>query len=205
MDQLLQRARAFRAWFLALEPARRLWLLAIGGLGLAGLVIAWQVATYERLVPVVDTPMDTTTTHAIVEHLKSIDEVYDVEEGTGRVLVRDHRVADLRVSLGGQGLVSDKTVGLELFEESRFGSTRFVEHIRYVRGLQGEVERALNSFDSVRSWVCTSSPITTSKCGWSALMRAPAGAAGGDLCAADRRRPPAARSPRSCSSVSSSS
>jgi len=151
MDQLLQRARAFRAWFLALEPARRLWLLAIGGLGLAGLVIAWQVATYERLVPVVDTPMDTTTTHAIVEHLKSIDEVYDVEEGTGRVLVRDHRVADLRVSLGGQGLVSDKTVGLELFEESRFGSTRFVEHIRYVRGLQGEVERALNSFDSVRS------------------------------------------------------
>ncbi len=151
MDQLLKRLQAFRAWFAALEPARRMWFLAIGGLGLAGLVIAWQVATYERLVPVVDAPMDTNTTHAIIEHLKSIEEPYEVEEGTGRVLVRDHRASALRVSLGGQGLVSDNTVGLELFEESRFGSTRFVEHVRYVRGLQGEVERALNSFDSVQS------------------------------------------------------
>ncbi len=151
MDSIIKRAQAFVSWFQGLEQARRMWFLAITGLALAGLVVAWQVATYQRMVPLYDRPLDPATTNDIVNHLKSTEQTYSLQTGTGLVMVPDHTVEALRVELQGGGMVTDKNVGLELFEENRFGSTQFVEHVRYTRGLQGEIERQLNSLDPVRA------------------------------------------------------
>lgn len=151
MDSIIKRVKAFASWFQGLEQARRMWFLAITGLALAGLVVAWQVATYQRMVPLYDRPLDPATTNDIVNHLKSTEQTYSLQTGTGLVMVPDHTVEALRVELQGGGMVTDKNVGLELFEENRFGSTQFVEHIRYTRGLQGEIERQLNGLDPVRA------------------------------------------------------
>ena len=151
MDSIMKRAKAFISWFQGLEQARRMWFLAITGLALAGLVVAWQVATYERMVPLYDRPLDPATTNDIVNHLKSAEQTYSLQTGTGLVMVPDYTVESLRVELQGGGMVTDKNVGLELFEENRFGSTQFVEHVRYTRGLQGEIERQLNGLDPVRA------------------------------------------------------
>ena len=151
MNALTQRFLAFRAWFLALEQARRMWFLAIAGLGVAGLVVAFEVATFVPMVPLFESHIDPATTRDVITHLEQQQVSYTIERGTDRVFVPDAKRDQLRMELMGGGMVSGKNIGLELFEENRFGSTKFVEHIRYVRGLQGEIERQINGFDSVRS------------------------------------------------------
>lgn len=151
MNALTKRFTAFRAWFLGLEQARRMWFLAIAGLGVAGLVVAFEVATYVPMVPLFDSHIDPATTRDVIAHLDQQEVSYTIERGTDRVFVPDASRDQLRMELMGGGTVSGKNIGLELFEENRFGSTKFVEHIRYVRGLQGEIERQINGFDSVRS------------------------------------------------------
>jgi len=143
--------QAFLTWFNGLESARRMWFLAIAGLGLASLAVAFGVATYQPMVPLFKTSLDSASSTEVMNYLESKEIVYDIERGSDRILVPDQLADSLRMQLTGNGMVSSKNVGLELFEENRFGSTKFVEHVRYVRGLQGELERSINGFDTVRS------------------------------------------------------
>ena len=150
MDSIRARLEAFRTWFQELESTRRLWFLAIVGLGLVGLVVAWEMATYTPMVPLYERAQDPATSSEIISHLAAANVPYEIERGTDRILVPDTARDQLRMELSGGGLIDDKGVGLELFEDNRFGSTKFVEHVRYVRGLQGEIERQINSFEAVR-------------------------------------------------------
>ena len=150
MDSIRARLEAFRTWFQELESTRRLWFLAIVGLGLVGLVVAWEMATYTPMVPLYERAQDPATSSEILSHLAAANVPYEIERGTDRILVPDTARDQLRMELSGGGLIDDKGVGLELFEDNRFGSTKFVEHVRYVRGLQGEIERQINSFEAVR-------------------------------------------------------
>jgi flagellar M-ring protein FliF len=149
MDTLTRRLAAFRAWFSGLEQARKMWFVAISGLAMAGLVVAFEVATNVAMAPLFDSGVDPRTNGEIVAFLEARGTDHTVEAGTDRILVPLRERERLRLHLQNEGIVSDKLVGLELFDENRFGSTRFVEHVRYVRGLQGEIERQINLFDQV--------------------------------------------------------
>ena len=149
MERLRTWLNAFKTWFDGLDQTRRTWFIVSAALGTAIVVGAINMATYVHMVPLFEQPLEAKASNNVIAHLKQADIKYEIERGTDKILVPDAARDALRLELTGGGMVDGKAVGLELFEENRFGSTKFVEHVRYVRGLQGEIERQINGFAAV--------------------------------------------------------
>ena len=86
---------------------------------------------------------------AITEELKKKNIVYKVEGNGTRILVPSNKVYDLRLSLVSQGLPKEGQVGFEIFDNTDFKTTRFVQELNYRRALQGELARTISRFDEV--------------------------------------------------------
>lgn len=71
--------------------------------------------------------------------------------GGGTIIEVDEGDVDrARLLLAEQGLPKGGEVGLqELFDEPKFGRTRFDQKVMYVRGMQGELERTISNLDAV--------------------------------------------------------
>jgi len=142
----LQRLRTFYA---TLTPQRRMSLTASVFVSLAITAALWGWATYDPYVPLFEQPLDPKTTAQVLEQLKVEQIDYKLERGTDRLLVPDSSRDQLALTFRGSSLLSTQGTGLEILENNKFGSTRFVEHVRWVRGLQGEIERQINGFGQV--------------------------------------------------------
>lgn len=89
---------------------------------------------------------------AIVEKLKAQKIKYEVRaDGTTVAVSPPDAVQELRMSLAAEGLPKRGTVGYELFDSASLGTTVFAEKIKYIRASQGEIERTIESLDSVAS------------------------------------------------------
>jgi len=56
-----------------------------------------------------------------------------------------------RLNLAGKGMPSGGGVGFEIFEKSTFGMSEFTQRVNYLRALQGEISRTVNSLEAVQS------------------------------------------------------
>jgi len=110
-------------------------------------VVAW--ATHDPMVTLFDQPLDPKTTAEVIEQLKADQIKYRLERGTDRIMVPNSKRDLIGISMRGSNLFAERGTGLEILEDNKFGSTRFVEHVRWIRGLQGELERQINGFDQV--------------------------------------------------------
>lgn len=71
-------------------------------------------------------------------------------EGNGNVItVPSDKVYDLRLALAADGIPKGGFVGYEIFDESDFGTTEFVQKLNRQRALQGELSRTIQAFDQV--------------------------------------------------------
>jgi len=149
VDRLNELIARWRVFYGALPPQRRFSLVSslLASLALTAVVVAW--ATHDPMVALFDQPMDAKTTAEIIEQLKADEIKYRLERGTNRLLVPSSKRDAVGIGLRGSSLFSERGTGLEILEENKFGSTRFVEHVRWIRGLQGELERQINGFDQV--------------------------------------------------------
>ena len=88
----------------------------------------------------------------IVEKLKEKQVKYQIS-GDGDIIAVSppEMVHELRLSLAAEGLPKGGTVGFEIFDNTNFGTTSFVEKLKFVRAIQGELERTISSLDSVSS------------------------------------------------------
>lgn len=88
----------------------------------------------------------------IVEKLKEKQVKYQIR-GNGDIIAVSppEMVHELRLSLAAEGLPKGGTVGFEIFDNTNFGTTSFVEKLKFVRAIQGELERTISSLDSVSS------------------------------------------------------
>lgn len=59
-------------------------------------------------------------------------------------------VHELRLEFAAAGIPKGKSTGFEIFDESTLGQTGFVEMLKAIRALQGELERTIRSIDAVR-------------------------------------------------------
>lgn len=73
-----------------------------------------------------------------------------VQQGTA-VVVPSAQVYDLRIKLATEGLPQGGGVGFEIFDKSTFGMTEFVQKLNYIRAVQGELMRTINSISQVSS------------------------------------------------------
>ena len=88
----------------------------------------------------------------IVEKLKEKQVKYQIR-GDGDIIAVSppEMVHELRLSLAAEGLPKGGTVGFEIFDNTNLGTTSFVEKLKFVRAIQGELERTISSLDSVSS------------------------------------------------------
>ena len=85
----------------------------------------------------------------IIEKLKEKRVPYKIE-GDGNVIsVSENKVYDIRLELAAEGLPKGGFVGYEIFDNSEFGTTEFVQKLNRQRAIQGELARTIQSFEQV--------------------------------------------------------
>jgi len=85
----------------------------------------------------------------IVEKLKEQKIPYRLNaSGTG-IMVPAQKVYEVRLTMAGSGIPRGGTVGFEIFDETKFGASEFVQKLNYQRALQGELARTIKQFGEV--------------------------------------------------------
>lgn len=87
----------------------------------------------------------------IVQKLKEQQVDYRLSRGGTVIEVPRDQVLDLRLSLAGEGVPRNGTVGFEIFDNPTVSATNFVEQLNYQRALQGELQRTINEMDNIES------------------------------------------------------
>ena len=88
---------------------------------------------------------------AIVAELEKQNIPYKFSEGGSAILVPADQVHQARLRLAAQGLPKGGNIGFELLENQKFGVSQFVEQVNFQRGLEGELERSIQSISAVQA------------------------------------------------------
>ena len=86
---------------------------------------------------------------AVIESLQQQNIPYKFAEGGGALMVPSDRVHEVRLKMAAQGLPKGGTVGFELMENQKFGTSQFLEQVNFQRALEGELARSVQSMASV--------------------------------------------------------
>lgn len=86
---------------------------------------------------------------AIIESLQQQNIPYKFADGGGALLVPGNLVHEVRLRLASQGLPKGGTVGFELMETQKFGTSQFLEQVNYQRALEGELARSMQTLAAV--------------------------------------------------------
>ena len=93
--------------------------------------------------------LDTGDAARITERLKEKRIPYVLEGGGSAILVPDEMVYQLRLDLASEGIPRGQSVGFEIFDKLSFGTTEFVQRLKYQQALQGELARTIMEFDAI--------------------------------------------------------
>lgn len=88
---------------------------------------------------------------AIVAKLQEKNIPYRVGGAGNTIMVPAAKVHELRLTLAGEGLPNGGQVGFEVFDNTNFGATKFVQELNFRRALQGELARTINQFKEVKN------------------------------------------------------
>ncbi len=87
----------------------------------------------------------------VVAFLKKQRIPYRVNEKNGLIEVPRKDIYEVRMLLAKSGIPSRNQVGLEIFDKTKLGDTEFVQHINYIRAIQGELERSIETIRGIKS------------------------------------------------------
>jgi flagellar M-ring protein FliF len=87
---------------------------------------------------------------AIVAALAQLNIPYQNTDG-GAIMVPADKVHDVRLKLASQGLPKGGSVGFDLMDNQKFGTTQFQEQVNFQRGLEGELARSIQSLSAVQN------------------------------------------------------
>ena len=88
---------------------------------------------------------------AIIASLQQMNIPYKFSDGGGAILVAGDKVPETRLRLASQGLPKGGSVGFELMDNQKFGTSQFAEQMNYQRSLEGELARSIESISAVES------------------------------------------------------
>lgn len=87
----------------------------------------------------------------VIAALTQLNVPHRFTEGGGAIMVPAQQVHETRLRLASQGLPKGGTVGYELMENQKFGTTQFQERLNFQRGLEGELARSIMALSAVQS------------------------------------------------------
>lgn len=122
-------------------------LLVAASMGLIVFVSRWATQPeYEVLF----SNLEEADASGIVERLKEQKVSFRLRnEGRTIDVSPPAMVHEVRLSMAGLGLPKGGNVGFELFNETKLGQTMLSEAVNYIRSLQGELERTIQSIDAI--------------------------------------------------------
>jgi flagellar M-ring protein FliF len=88
---------------------------------------------------------------AIVKELEAAKIPYGISGGGTVIEVPRGLIYQTRLRLAGKGVPAGSGVGFEIFEKTPFGVSEFTQQVNYLRALQGELSRTINSIAAVQS------------------------------------------------------
>ena len=88
---------------------------------------------------------------AIIASLQQMNVPYKFSENGGAILVLAEKVPEARLMLASQGLPKGGSVGFELMDNQKFGTSQFAEQLNYQRSLEGELARSIETISTVES------------------------------------------------------
>lgn len=113
--------------------------------GLLSLTTAGKDASYKVLF----SGLNQADAGEVVTKLKDQRIPYKLSDDGGAILVPAAQVYEVRLTLAGEGLPRGGGVGFEIFNQTSFGQTDFVQRLNYQRALQGELARTIMNFQQV--------------------------------------------------------
>jgi flagellar M-ring protein FliF len=119
----------------------------------ASIAIGIIVAMWTRSPDIVPlyAQLDPTETQTIMDSLDSMGVSYKYDRTNG-IMVNIDKVDNVRMKLAAQGLPKTSAVGYELLDQSsNFGTSQFMENVRYRRSLEGELAKTIMGLDAIRS------------------------------------------------------
>lgn len=75
---------------------------------------------------------------------------FKVDEKNGSIVVSDKQSDQARMFIMTEGVLSNSSVGFEIFDNSEFGMTEFSQKINYKRALEGELSRTISSLNEIK-------------------------------------------------------
>jgi flagellar M-ring protein FliF len=132
-------------------PVGRKLLLAAGVVALLVLLVTGGLWTQREDYKVLFANVSDKDGGAIIAQLSQMNVPYKFTEGGTAILVPADKVHDARLRLAQAGLPRGGTVGLELMDTARFGTTQFQERLNFQRGLEGELVRSITSLSAVQA------------------------------------------------------
>jgi flagellar M-ring protein FliF len=132
-------------------PMRNKLMLAIGAAAMAAIIAAAAMWARTPDYRVLFSNLSDRDGGAVVAALSQMNVPYKFSEGGGVIMIPADKVHDTRLRLASQGLPKGGTVGFELVETQKFGTTQFQERLNYQRGLEGELVRSITALSAVSS------------------------------------------------------
>ena len=87
----------------------------------------------------------------IIDFLKKNRIDFKVDDRTGTIKVPKSRVYEVRMMLAKAGIPGSNEVGFEIFDKTKFGVTEFVQKINYMRAIQGELARSIETIRGIKT------------------------------------------------------
>jgi flagellar M-ring protein FliF len=147
MDKTLEQIRAFLR---GLSINQRLML--VGSAVLLGLTVwffvrLFSAAEYKNLY----TGLDPTDTQKIVQRLSMENISFQLSSDGTSIDVPMDKLDRIRVEMASQNLPHTGRLGFELFDKPNWSSSDFSERVNYQRALEAELERTIETMDTVES------------------------------------------------------
>lgn len=86
----------------------------------------------------------------VVEGLKELKVDYKIGQNGQSILVPKDSLNETKLNLLSTGITMDKTVGLEIFNNSDYGMTEFAQKVNFQRAMQGELARTIMSLKEIK-------------------------------------------------------
>ncbi|HMO96141.1 MAG TPA: flagellar basal-body MS-ring/collar protein FliF [Tepidiformaceae bacterium] len=134
----------------ALPQTRQMMLGGLAALAVVAFYFIFISSSQPKMVVAFSglAPQDTAS---IADELESSRIPYEIRSGGSAVAVPANKVAEVRIRLASAGLPTGGSIGLEIFDQTNFGATDFVQQVNFRRGLEGELARSINTLTGVQA------------------------------------------------------
>ena len=150
LDQLKEAIKGFTSVFGGLPFGKKVALASVGVFMLVGILLTAYLSSGDDYT-LLYSNLSSEDTLGVTEKLKERNILYRMDQGGKVISVAYPDIYQLRLEFAGEGIPAGGGIGFELFDQSTFGMTEFIQNLNYRRALQGELQRTINSIGVVKT------------------------------------------------------